>query len=516
MAGSIDPRMPVLIGGGEFTDRSNAELGLTPHGFLAKIAKQAVEDTGAADKVTAALDGIAVVEFTVDSPDVRSAMGGRYTNPPRTIAKSLGLESVPTEIYAATGGNSPQMLVNDMAERIAQGDVNVALLAGCEVLGTMVNRLKSGLSLDDWADDPGGAPEIVGTNRPGHSDHEKLYGIDLPVNIYPLFENSIRGHMGHTVDQHMDHLGNFFAPFTDVAAQNPNSWFPIARTASELTTITDDNRWIGFPYPKFLNSIIRVNMGAALVMCSSGAADDMGIPEDRRVYLHGCGDAYDIWNVSERVNYHSSPAIRTMTERAFDMADWSVDDLDFMDLYSCFPSAVEIGCMELGIPFDDPRGLTITGGLPYFGGPGSAYVMHSIVQMAAKLRANRGKKGLVTANGWFVTKHACGLYATEPKEGPWAREAQASFQPGIDNDPAKPVLEENPEGDATIETYTIVHGRKGPERGIVIGRLPNGHRFLANTPNDAITLNDLQQREGLGRPGTVTQIDGLNIFTPGN
>lgn len=518
MSGQVDPRTPVLIAGAEFIDKSKPEDGLSPHGFLEKVARLALDDSGVGDDVLGRLDAISLVEFTMDSPDLREQMGGMYKNLPRTLARLLGHDSMPTEIYAATGGNSPQMLVNDMAERIAQGKANVALVAGAENFGTLIARLKRGIPLDGWGDYPNddtlGVPLTIGSTKDPQTDHEKMHNMHLPVNVYPLFENAIRHHLGHSIDEHMAHLGKLNARFTEVAAKNPNSWFPIARTAKELTTITDDNRWVGFPYPKYLNSILQVNMGAALIMCSAQAADEMGVPDNKRVYLHGCGDAYDIWNVSERVNFHSSPAIKTMTDKAFKMAGWSVDDLDYMDLYSCFPSAVEIACMELGIPFDDPRGLTITGGLPYFGGPGSAYVMHSIVQMAQKLRDNPGKRGLVTANGWYITKHACGLYSTEPVSGGWEREQQSDYQDALENDPNKVVIEENPEGDATIETYTIVHGRDHVRVAIVIGRLSNGRRFVANLPQDQAMMLDLQENDSLGRKGTVTKVNDINIFTP--
>ncbi len=113
--------------------------------------------------------------------------------------------------------------------------------------------------------------------------------------------------------------------------------------------------------------------------------------------MRGCADAADIWNVVNRVNYHSSPAMRMMGKKAFAMADLDAGDLDFIDLYSCFPSAVELACQELDIAEDDPRGLTVTGGLPYFGGPGNNYVMHSIVVMADRLRANPGATDCVRA-----------------------------------------------------------------------------------------------------------------------
>ncbi len=509
----IDPKTPILVGSGLFTDKAPVGEALAPHQFLEKVSRTALANAGPAQALIDALDAVAVVEYTADAPGVKMPTRGAYTNPPRTLAKALGRDSLPTEIYSATGGNSPQMLVNEMADRIQKGDARVAILTGCETIESLFDRLKAGQPIDEWADDPGGKPEIVGTNKDGHSDHEDAHGINLPVNIYPLFENGLRGMLGHSIDEHMAYLGRFFSPFTKVAADNPHSWFPIERSPEELSTVTDKNRWVGFPYPKFLNSIIRVNQGAALVMTSVEAARELGIDESRWVYLHGGADAYDKWFVSERVNYHSSPAIRAMAKQAFEAANWTVDDLDLIDLYSCFPSAVRIGCEEIGIDPFDPRGLTITGGLPYFGGAGSAYVMCSIAVMTERLRARPGAKGLVTANGYYVTKHACGLYSTTPKEGGFVRSKQSAIQPGIDAEES-PELAIVAEGVGEVETYTVTHGRGGIEKGIIVGRLADGRRFLANTPVEPAILEDLLKTDSLGRAGTVSHEDGKNIFIP--
>ncbi|MDX5365434.1 MAG: acetyl-CoA acetyltransferase, partial [Alphaproteobacteria bacterium] len=186
------------------------------------------------------------------------------------------------------------------------------------------------------------------------------------------------------------------------------------------------------------------------------------------------------------------------------------------DLYSCFPSAVQIGRNELGIAEDDPRALTVTGGLPYFGGAGNNYVMHSIATMVEKLRAKPGTKGLVTSNGWYVTKHGLGLYSTTPREGKWERENPATYQAEIDAE-KHPKVEEKPNGKAKIETYTVVHGRGGPEFAILFGRLAeNDARFVAHTPSDPATLQDMLTRDQLGRPGTVKAAadGGVNLFTP--
>jgi acetyl-CoA C-acetyltransferase len=167
----------------------------------------------------------------------------------------------------------------------------------------------------------------------------------------------------------------------------------------------------------------------------------------------------------------------------------------------------------MGIPLDDPRGLTITGGLPYFGGPGNNYVTHSIAEMMNRVRAQPGSFGLVTANGNYVTKQSAGIYSTIPPERAFAPRDPASYQAGIDADRG-PVVAEIAEGDGTIETYTVMHERKGPAYSILFGRLGDGRRFMANTPDDPALLADMTGRDYLGAKGRVQHTDGVNIFVP--
>ena len=155
----------------------------------------------------------------------------------------------------------------------------------------------------------------------------------------------------------------------------------------------------------------------------------------------------------------------------------------------------------------------MTGGLPYFGGPGNNYVTHSIATMMDILRANPGKFGLLNANGWFVTKHSMGIYSTTPLESDWQREAPSDYQQSI-LDEAHPPFTESPDGKATIETYTVIHGRKGVERALVIGRQEDGTRFIAETPDDEQTLLKMMAQEMLGASGMVTTGEEKNLFIP--
>lgn len=496
---------PVLIGAGQITQRDVApEAAREPIELMREAARRAADDARLPASVLAELDSVSVVNL----------LSWPYANAPRLLAERLGA-TPREEIYTTVGGNTPQWLVNETAARIAQGRVGMALLAGAEAMHSAVRARRSGVRLP-WSTAPAPAPTSVGDARPGSSEHEAAHGLVLPVQIYPLFENALRARAGRDIEAHARLLGELCASLAAGAVDNPYAWFRTPRSAHEIATVTDKNRMIAFPYPKLMNAILDVDQGAAVLMTSAGEARRRGVPRDRWVFLQGCADAHDHWFVSERVDYTSSPAIAAAGARALAMAGADIGDVAFLDLYSCFPSAVQIGRDALGIAADDPRPLTVTGGLAAFGGPGSNYSMHAIATMLERLRAAPGTRGLVTALGWYVTKHAIGVYGTEPGPEPWRPGDVRALQAELDRQP-HPELAPRAEGPGTIETYTVVHGRDGaPERGIVIGRLDDGRRFLAIVDGERAELEGLEVREGVGLRGRVRQDDaGVGRFTLG-
>jgi len=509
---TIDGRMPVLVGCGDVTDLDTpASDGRSPYDLIAQAARLALKDTGAAG-MAEAIDTVAMIRSFADTSPRFATKLGTSANPPRSVAQRLGLNAA-RHIYSYSGGNMPQYLLNQFSESIARGEMNAVLLCGGEALRTQHGLERTG-AVGVWNEDPGGAPELIGDPRRGWNDHEELHRMRAAIVMYPLFENAIRGARGRSIETHQQAIGRLMARFAAVAAANPLATRRQGYSAEQLVTVSDDNRWIGFPYPKLMNAHAFIDQSAAVVMTSVATARELGISRDKWVFLHGCADAHDHWYVSERFDLHSSPAIRAASRQALDMACKSLADIDVIDLYSCFASAVQIGCQEIGLSEDDPRGLTITGGLPYFGGPGNNYVTHSISEMLRRLRARPGAYGLVTANGNYVTKHSFGVYSTAAPAGPWRREAPSMLQSRLDAQPKAPFTE-TPHGAATIETYTVMHGKAGPEFAVVFGRLDaTGQRFIANLPDDPAALWDLQNRDSLGRPGQVTQAGGRNLFTP--
>ena len=207
-------------------------------------------------------------------------------------------------MYSPIGGETPQRLINETAQAIVDGRIRLALLAGVEVMES--RRLAR--KLDEKLPWERGTPQRVdGENRPGFTETEARHGAATPTRVYPLFENAIRAHLGLSVEEHRERLGDLCSRFASVAAGNPYAWFPEARSPEEIATVRPDNRMVGFPYPKLMNAIMEVDQAAAVIMTGSETARELGIPEDRWVYLHGSGDAVEKWFVSDRVNYHSSP-----------------------------------------------------------------------------------------------------------------------------------------------------------------------------------------------------------------
>jgi acetyl-CoA C-acetyltransferase len=297
------------------------------------------------------------------------------------------------------------------------------------------------------------------------------------------------------LDEYAARIGQMFAPMTEVAARNPHAWFPVRRTAEELATATPDNRYVGWPYTKYEVSVMDVDMASAAIMASAAAADSLGVPEDRRVYLRGWAYGTDCWYVAERDDFTTSVAMRETSSAALAGAGIGVDDVAHFDLYSCFPSSVHFGCDALGIAPDDPRGLTVTGGLPFSGGAGSNYMLHSVATMADVLRADAGSYGVVSGVGMHMTKHTYAVYSTRP--GPVAPPDTPGLKARLKAVPTRQITEAY-DGAATVATYSAVHGRDGaPEWGLVVADLPDGARAYARV-EDPVLLADAESRELVG------------------
>ena len=422
----------------------------------------------------------------------------QYANPGLLVAERLGIEPA-EQALSVIGGNSPQTLAADTARSIAAGQLDIALLAGAECIYTRVAaRRHPDRPLLPWTTQPPGtpAPTLIGTERDPVTDNERARGLDRPLRVFPLFATALRAASGESPEAHQRSVAAVWSQFSDVAASNPFAWTRRPVTPDEVLTVSPDNRMVSYPYPKLMNANDRVDMGAALVMCSLEAARAAGVPDDRLVFPVSAADAHDHWFLSHRADLHSSPAIRLAARVAFEAAGSSIDEVEHLDIYSCFPCAVQIAAAEIGVAIDEPgRSLTITGGLGFAGGPGNNYVTHSIATLAGRLRAQPGAMGMVTGLGWYATKHSVGLWSSAP---PARSFCSVSPQAEVDALPQRAPAAEA-DGLVTVEAYTVVHDRDGgPELGILSLLTEDGRRAWGNV-TDLDTLGGLMAEEACGR-----------------
>jgi acetyl-CoA C-acetyltransferase len=496
-----ESRLPVIIGVGQHTNRSeDLSDAREPLEMMALVACQAEEDSG--------VPGLLA---HVDSVRVVNILAWRYDDPARQLAQRLGIQ--PREaLYTTIGGNTPQWLANDTADAIAAGRVRLALIVGAEAIHSVRLARWQGVELH-WTPRSAATPPMVGDPRAGLRDEEMKHGARVPVQVYPMFENALRAARSRGLEEHRQHLGRLCERLSRVAAENPYAWFRDGKSAQEIVTVCENNRMVGYPYTKYMNAIIEVDQAAAYLMTSAAVAREMGVPQERWVYLWSGADATDIWWFTERIDLHSSPALRWAGQRALGRAGLSIEEIDLFDLYSCFPSAVQVACDMLDIPEGDARPLTVTGGLPYFGGAGNNYCSHAIAAMAERLRREPEKKGLISAMGWFFTKHAVGVYSATPPAREWTPRDDAREQQALESAP-HPELAPEAVGEGVVEAYTVMYGRDGqPEQGVVVGRLADGRRFIANTEADASLLKSMTEREMVGEKGRLSHDPATGLST---
>ncbi|WP_419927496.1 acetyl-CoA acetyltransferase [Candidatus Poriferisocius sp.] len=506
-------RAPVLVGVAQYVGREiDPTAAPDPVTMLADVATRAAYDSGVGQTLFAHVDTYLQIPLAYWTPVNGAAL----------VAERVGINGRARVQHTGGGGEMGVLAANHLADEILAGRTEAALMTGGQIWKTYERAKAAGVELD-WPSggDPTGADErFAPIAKPMVSEIEERHQLTRPIQAYPLFENALRTAQGMTLAEHAQRLGEMMTEFTAVAAANPYAWFPTERSAEELITPTPQNRMIGFPYTKYLNAVLNTDQAGAYVMTSVAKAQELGIPEDRWVYWWGGHNAAEeAWFASTRPNFAECPSMKDSSIGALDQAGVGVDDIALFDFYSCFPIAVRMACTMLSIDELDPRPFTVTGGLPYAGGPGSAYNMNSIPAMVEQLREDDRSIGMVTGNGFFMTKHAAAVLSARPKEGGWERTDGPPPSASMETAPANP--DDSASGPGRIEAYTVMHDRDGqPSLGYVCGRLDgNGsesRRFLANTPEDPDLLHDLLASEGVGRTGHVRNDNdtGCCIFTP--
>jgi acetyl-CoA C-acetyltransferase len=466
---ALDPRTPVLVGVGQVVRHPSSLAECDPPAVLMEeAARLAAADCG----VPALLDRVSSVQ-------VVQLMSFGYANAPLALAARLGIsDSISETVQSEVGGNSPQQLINQAALDIQSGKSDVVLIAGVETINSRHIAHRTGGSLP-WEPQPVDTPppdRIIGTGKSGNSPGEQARSLTMPVQVYPVFETALRLAAHESFADHQARVSQLWAGFSDVATRNPYAWDQRPHTAAEIGAPGPHNRWIGWPYTKLMVAYAGVDQSAALLVTSVETATSLGVPSDRWVFPWAGADCHDHWFVSSRADLCSSPAIAANGAFALTAAGIGIDDVAHVDLYSCFPSAVQIGAAALGLGLE--RQLTVTGGLSFFGGPLNDYVTHSVASMASVLRSDPGSIGLITALGWYCTKHSLCLYSTTP---PPSAFRHATPQAVVDASPSRATAYDHV-GPVQLEAWSVMHDRDGQATiGLVSCITPDGARTWANT-----------------------------------
>lgn len=491
---------PVIIGVGQYSERIGEPgyRALSHMDLAGRALQAAIDDCETAGDVAGAIEAlIAIRQFEI-SYEGAVAPFGHSNNPPRSIAQRVGANPE-FAILEITGGQANQKMVGEVAERIAHCEYDVAAIVGSEAISTVLDLLRKG-ERPDWSetvdgpmDDRGYGPERI---------FEKTWakhGTNGVIGGYACADNARRHRLGLSLEQYRMEIGTLFAPFTRVAAANPHAAAPVERSAMELAKVSERNRIVAEPYTRMTVARDQVNQAAAIILSSVGKARELGIPEDRWVYIHASTGADEL-KVLRRPDISRSPAAIASIERALELAGQSLDAISHIDLYSCFAAPVFNITDHFELSPDDPRGLTLTGGLPFFGGAGNNYSAHAIAEAVNRVRTDRGSYALVGANGGVLSKYATGIYSTVP----------ASWNDAVRYDrmscPQKPEPVSNrPEGLVTVETYTWAPGKNGPGNSVIV-RDADGRRALIRADVDhAATLDLFESGEPFGAKLSVTR-----------
>ena len=488
----LDARTPVIVGVGQVNDAGHDAP--EPVDLLVEAALGAVADSGAGG-LTAAIDSVRVVRL----------LSWRYRDAGALVAARIGARPRHTS-YSTDGGQTPQVMLNRAATDIQAGRADVILLGGAESWRTrMAYRKRDQRPAWTRQGDDVAPSEVEGADLDMINGIERDLGVFMPVQVYPLFESALRYATGLSIEDHVRRVAGLWAGFSQVAAGNRYAALPEAISAEVIATPGPANRMIGFPYTKLMNSNNSVNQAAALLLCSLGRARSLGVAEDRMVFPHAGSETTDTPYVSNRADLSTSPAIRAAGRALFDVVGAGIDDMAHVDLYSCFPSAVQVSATELGLGLD--RQLTVTGGLTFAGGPWNNYVSHSIATMVDVLRGDPGTLGLCSANGGLLTKHALGVYSTGPPDHGFH-----VVRPDVPGGRSvRDVVDGNATGHAVIEAYTVMHdGQDRPEIAILTALRPDGTRTW-RTSHDADLMLAMTRDEFCGRELDLTAGGGLNL-----
>ncbi|MCO8129133.1 acetyl-CoA acetyltransferase [Acidimicrobiia bacterium EGI L10123] len=481
----MDPSSPVIVGVGQVANRSDDVVDALD--LLEVAARAALGDAGGS--LRGRLTSIVTQPISIADEDSAALLADRLDRP----GAEVGIGRI--------NGAMPQKLVAAACDAVRTGRHDAVLVAGALADASAVRLARSRPGAEDatW----------TGQMRGGDGGDRRLpppYQVAnaevqaqslLPAISYALLESVFAAEAGRTPAEQRAWLGEVLAPFTRAAARWPDvAWFPHERSAAEIAEVRADNRLVGEPYTKVMNAFPTVDQAAAVVVTTVGTARDAGVPADRMVFPWSAAACDEADLPSRRRRLARSGALDAVAERALGAAGIGADDLGIIDIYSCFPSAVQYATAALGIDPLDARGLSVTGGLPFFGGPGGNYGTHAIACLVERCREQPDQLAWASGLGGLVTSHAAGVYGGTPPPRGFRHVDCSDVEASLREDSVEIALDRR--GRATVEAMTVFHDRDGTQSAApVIVSWPDGSRSGAQ-PADPELASELVGRSLVG------------------
>lgn len=475
---------PVLVGIGIASRREDdARQALEPLDLMLEAVRAAGADCGSA----AALAGVQRIAV----PRGRWS----YRNPAGEIARVLGAGRATTVLSSV--GVLQQSLIGDACARIARGEAHTTLVTGADAGYRLLRAQLAGVPLQDrdQSDDP---DEFIAPRDELRHPVELRAGLRMPVGLYAMMESAWRARHGWSVAQHRDRLAALYARFSAIAAANPHAWHRETYGAAQIRDAGPRNPMQAFPYTRLHVSTWNVDQAAALLFCSAERAAALGIAPIRWIHALASSESNHMVPVSARADLSRCPGAAIAARAALNGAGVDIEALDLVEFYSCFPVAVETYAEALGIPLE--RDLTVTGGMPFAGGPYNNYVLQATARAASLLRERGQGTALVGSVSGVLTKQGFGLWSVAAPARPFAfSDVSAEVAAAM---PTVEVLDRF-DGEARVAGYTVLHGRDCAPRGVALLDTPGGQRVLAGT-DDAELIARMQSEEWVGSHRAVS------------
>jgi len=425
----------------------------------------------------------------------------RYRNPGGEIARAIGADRAVSLL--ASVGVLQQTLIGDACRAIAEGEAHTALVVGGDAGYRILRAQIQGVRAQERQQDDVPGLSLSPKDELRHPA-ELRAGMKMPVGLYAIMESAFRAHSGWSVDSHRDRLARMYSRFSEIAADNPSAWNRKRIDADTIRNASERNPMQAFPYTKLHCSTWNVDQAGALLFCSASRADELGVAHGKRVYPLASTESNHMVQVSARADIAACPGAGIAGRAALDAAGLTIADVDLVDLYTCFPIAVEAYAAELGLSLE--RDLTVTGSMAFAGGPFNNYVLQATCRLGELLRAGRGRHGLVSSVSGVLTKQAFGLWSREPApDGFVLRDVSDDVARAVR---ILPILDAAI-GSATIAGYTVLHERGSPPKGVAVVDAESGGRAVVQTEDPAL----IARMESVELCGAAVRLGEGHSFT---